>query len=195
MFQPAITERRWHGALEFHKLHTYKEISRLPGCTERQDSNLQILCGISLREPRTRPVLSSPGFTICLRSEVRCRARSTLCTKKKERKMSELHCGSRGARYGSRTRPFCLGSRRTTDIRILQVWAEWRILPIWRIKMELTFFIKILGSTTVAFTREVLHGLPKRIGSGVSRPTVCLDYAKIRSPSLRMLIAAFISRS
>ena len=32
----------------------------------------------------------------------------------------------------------------------------------------------ILGSATAACTSEVLHGVPERIGSGVSRPTTCI---------------------
>ena len=51
----------------------------------------------------------------------------------------------------------------------------------------------ILGSLTVA-RKRVLHSLPERIGSGVSRPTVCFCYAKRRSPSFRIFFAALVSR-
>lgn len=53
----------------------------------------------------------------------------------------------------------------------------------------------ILGSTTTACPCEVLHGVPERIGLGVSRPTIYADYANRRSPSLRMFFAAFMSLS
>ena len=53
----------------------------------------------------------------------------------------------------------------------------------------------ILGSTTTACPCEVLHGVPERIGLGVSRPTIYADYANRRSPSLRMFVAAFMSLS
>ena len=59
----------------------------------------------------------------------------------------------------------------------------------------------ILGSAAIACTSGVLHGLPKRIGSGGSRPTVCTrelyQAAGVRflSPSLRILCAALMSRS
>ena len=49
-----------------------------------------------------------------------------------ERKMS-LPPERLGPEYGNRTRAFCLGSRRTTIIRTLEVWAGWRIPPLWRI--------------------------------------------------------------
>lgn len=42
---------------------------------------------------------------------------------------------------------------------------------------------------------EVLHGVPERIGLGVSRPTVCFCYANRRKPSFKMFFAAFTSRS
>ena len=53
----------------------------------------------------------------------------------------------------------------------------------------------ILGSTTTACTGEVLHGVPERIGSGVSRPTVHIGYANRRSPSFKIFFAAFTSLS
>lgn len=43
--------------------------------------------------------------------------------------------------------------------------------------------------------KQDLHGLPKRIGSGVSRPTLCVSYANRRSPSFKMFFAAFTSLS
>ena len=47
---------------------------------------------------------------------------------------------------------------------------------------------------TVALLNKVLHSLPKRIGSGVSRPTVDIAYASRRNPSCKILIAALVSR-
>lgn len=41
----------------------------------------------------------------------------------------------------------------------------------------------------------VLRTLPERIGSGVSRPTICIAYAKRRSPSFKIFFAAFVSLS
>ena len=59
----------------------------------------------------------------------------------------------------------------------------------------------ILGSAAIACTSGVLHGLPKRIGSGGSRPTVCTRElyqaagVRLLSPSLRIFCAALMSRS
>ena len=59
----------------------------------------------------------------------------------------------------------------------------------------------ILGSAAAAHTSGVLHGLPKRIGSGLSHPTMCTrelyQVAGVRflSPSLRIFCAALMSRS
>ena len=59
----------------------------------------------------------------------------------------------------------------------------------------------ILGSAAAAHTSGVLHGLPKRIGSGLSHPTMCTrelyQAAGVRflSPSLRIFCAALMSRS
>lgn len=44
-------------------------------------------------------------------------------------------------------------------------------------------------------TRKVLHDVPKRMGSGVSRPTVCITYANRRGPSFKMFFVAITSRS
>lgn len=59
----------------------------------------------------------------------------------------------------------------------------------------------ILGSAAAARTSGVIHGLPKRIGSGGSHPTMCTrklyQAAGVRflSPSLRIFCAALMSRS
>ena len=52
----------------------------------------------------------------------------------------------------------------------------------------------ILGSAAAARTSGVLHGLPKRISSGVSRPTVCTRElyqaagVRLLSPSSRIFL-------
>ena len=51
---------------------------------------------------------------------------------------------------------------------------------------------EILGSVMIACVYEVLQGLPERMGSDVSRPTVYSDYA---SPSFQIFLAMLWSRS
>ena len=50
-------------------------------------------------------------------------------------------------------------------------------------------------SVSIACPCEVLHGVPERIGSGVSRPTVCVGYTSKRKPSSKMFCAVLRSLS
>ena len=95
-----------------------------------------------------------------------------------------------------------------TDLRMLVVESyialyriETETVSVGRIINARQDYIRILGSAAIACTSGVLHGLPKRIGSGGSHPTMCTrelyQAAGVRflSPSLRIFCAALMSRS